>query len=75
MPFYNEGVMGSDIQIVANIIFNDDCLRYLCMRGMGVNMPKARASPSLRAEALRRESVREGRGDLSCMRYGFIAIG
>jgi hypothetical protein len=58
MPFYNEGVMGNDIQIVADIIFDDDCLLYLCTPGMGVNLPKERASPCLRAEALRRASVR-----------------
>jgi hypothetical protein len=44
-PFYNEGVMGNDIQKVAEIIFDDDCLLYLCTPGMGVNMLKARASP------------------------------
>jgi len=65
--------MGNDIQIVADIIFDDDCLIYLCTSGMGVNFPKARASPYLRArppqprllwrrrpEALRRASVRKG---------------
>jgi len=57
MPFYNEGVMGNDIQIVADIIFDDDCLLYLCTPGMGVNLPKARASPCLRAEALRCATV------------------
>ena len=45
MPFYNEGVMGNDIRIVADIIFDVDCLLYLCTPGMGVNFPKARASP------------------------------
>jgi len=63
--------MGNDIQIVADIIFDDDCLLYLCTPGMGVKMLKARASPCLRArppqprllwrrrpEALRRASVR-----------------
>jgi hypothetical protein len=60
MPFYNEGVMGNDIRIVADIIFDDDCLLYFCTPGMGVNFPKARASPSLCAEALRRASVRKG---------------
>jgi hypothetical protein len=60
MPFYNEGVMGNDIQIVADIIFDDDCLLYLCTPGMGVKLPKARASPCLRGEALRRASVRKG---------------
>jgi len=72
MPFYNEGVMGNDIQIVVDIIFDDDCLLYLCTPGMGVNLPMARASPCLRArppkprqlwrrrhEALRRASVRK----------------
>jgi hypothetical protein len=49
MPFYNEGVMGNDIQIVADIIFDNDCLLYLCTPSMGVNFPKARASPCLRA--------------------------
>lgn len=52
--------MGNDIRIMADIIFDDDCLLYLCVPGMGVNFPKARASPCLRAEALRRTSVRKG---------------
>jgi len=50
--------MGNDIQIVADIIFDDDCLLYLCTPSMGVNLPKARASPCLCAEALQRASVR-----------------
>ncbi len=45
MPFYNEGVMRNYIQIMADIIFDDDCLLYLCPPGMGVNLPKPRASP------------------------------
>ncbi len=45
MPFYSEGVMRNGIQIVADIIFDDDCLLYLCTPGMGVNLQKARASP------------------------------
>jgi len=55
MPFYNEGVMGNDIQIVADIIFDDDWRLYLCTPGMGVNLPKERASPCLRAAARKRE--------------------
>jgi hypothetical protein len=58
MPFYNEGIMGNDIKILADIIFDDDCLFYLCRPGMGVNLPNERASPCLRAKALRRASVR-----------------
>jgi hypothetical protein len=45
MPFYNEGIMGNDIQIVNDIIFDDDCKIYLCTPGVGENIPKARASP------------------------------
>ena len=41
--------MGNDIQKVADIIFGDDCLLCLYTPGTGVNMSKARASPSLRA--------------------------
>ena len=37
--------MGNDIQIVADIIFDIDCLLYLCSHGMGVDLQKARASP------------------------------
>jgi hypothetical protein len=37
--------MVNDIQIVADIIVDDDCQPYMCMPGMGVNLPKARASP------------------------------
>ena len=47
----NEGVMGNDIQIVADINFDDDCPLYSCTPGMGVNLPKERASPCLRAGA------------------------
>ncbi len=52
--------MRNDIQIVADIIFDDDCLLYLCTPGMGVNLPKTRASPCLRAEALWGASARKG---------------
>ena len=45
MPSYNEDVMGNNFQIVADIIFNDDCPLYVCTPGMDVNLPKARASP------------------------------
>jgi hypothetical protein len=50
--------MGNDIQIVADIIFDNDCLLYLCTPDMGVNLPKERASPYLRAEALRCATMR-----------------
>jgi hypothetical protein len=59
-PFCNEGVMGNDTQIVADIIFDDYCLLYLCKPGMGVNLPNERASPCLCADALRRANVRGG---------------
>ncbi len=45
MPFCIEGVMGNDIQIVADITFDDDCLLFLCTPGIGVTMPNERASP------------------------------
>ena len=66
MLFYNEGVMGNDIQIVADIIFDDGCLLYLCTPGMDVNLPKERASPCLRAR--RRSQDCFGGGGLK--RYG-----
>jgi hypothetical protein len=37
--------MGNDIQIVANIIFDDDWRLFLCTPDIGMNLPKARASP------------------------------
>jgi len=52
--------MGKDIQIVADIIFNDDCLLYLCTPDMGVKLQKARASPCLRSAARKREEGSEG---------------
>ncbi len=64
MPFYSEGVMGNDTQVVADIFFGDDYLLYLCTPGMGVNMSKARASPCLFAEALRRATVSKGLGSV-----------
>jgi hypothetical protein len=55
---FNEGVMGNYIQIMADIIFDIDCLLYLCTPGMGVNLPKERASPCLQAERYGCASVR-----------------
>ena len=49
--------MGNDVQIVVDIIFESDFLLYLCTPGMGMNMTRARASPCLRTEALRRANV------------------
>ena len=40
--------MGNDIQFDADNIFNNVCLLNVCMPVMGVNLPKARASPRLR---------------------------
>jgi hypothetical protein len=57
MRFCKEGVMGNNIQIVAGIIFNEDCLLYSYIHGKGVKKPKARASPCLCAETLRRANV------------------
>ena len=60
MPFYNEGVMGNDIEIMADIIFDDDCLLYFVRARHGRELSEGKGVSSLRAEALRRTSVRKG---------------